>query len=766
MEHKIWLEQPACCWEEAFPVGNGSLGGMVFGKTGTERIALNIDELWSGNGKSKNQGKPKEVLPKVREKMRQGKCQEAEEILQKDFLCDWSESYLPLGDLMIQYEKEEKIFKYRRELDLRQAIAFSTFQNENNCIKEEVYVSYPDKILVCKIRMSEARDLKVWLESPLMHERKSTSDACFLYGNAPSRVYPNYYDCDEPVLYDKENPGMGYCVGVIAGRESSCVIEEDKLCFYGVKEVVLYLYASTAYDKKTASIAKGIDEVREETRLYLQKISEKKENEIRKEHLQNHKKLYERCELNLYGTKSEHPTEQSIEKFSKQKEKGLVELMFHFGRYLLICSSREGTMAANLQGIWNDKIRAPWSSNYTTNINLQMNYWAAEKTNLSELHMPLFDLLENCVPTGSRVAEELFGCSGWVINHNVDAWMYAAPVGKLAKKPSAKYGFYPAASGWLCLHIWEHYLYTSDKKFLEKYYSVMKGACDFYLDYIQEEDGIKIYPSTSPENLYYDKEKNQCALSVNTTMDCAVIRCLFMAMIHTAEILEKDSLYVKKLCAVIEKIPGYQINATGQLQEWSEDYEEVYPVHRHISHLFGLYPGRDYKMTERYYDACKKTLEHRTMEGTAWSKVWKTCIYARIRDGEAAYEQLAGMFHLRTGNRIEYETSGCYRNLFTAEPLQIDGNLGFTAAVAEMLIRDDEECIELLPALPKAWDKGKITGIKIIGGHTISFSWKNHKVDSIILETNGVFVKNIKINGKLTKINLGECQKTNIMIEK
>lgn len=767
MTDKIYLEHPAREWEEALPIGNGKFGGMVFGKTDTEKISLNIDELWSGFGKIKKRNNSDKTLQIVRKLIKNEKNYEAETILQKDFLNDWTEAYLPLGNLNIRYGFEGEISDYRRILDMEEAVVNCEFKKGTTVIETKTYISHPDKIMVHKISSSKRMDIEVWLDSPLKYKIKFDDKKLLLYGNAPSSVQPNYYKCDNPVIYDENNPGMGYCVGLVDKNASNAIIINNKICYKNTNDIVLYVYAETAYSIEKASIERSVNDVISSTELYLDAIKNKKEEVIREEHEKDYSNLFNRCSLSLKSNKLEYPTDYYLRNFQKCKDNSLIELFFNYGKYLLISSSREKTMPANLQGIWNDKIRAPWSSNYTTNINLQMNYWAVEKLNLSELHLPLMDMLMRCVTTGSIIAKNQFGSSGWVLNHNVDGWLHASPVGKLGQKRTSKFGYFPTASGWLCLHIWEHYLYTQDKEFLKKYYGVLKGACDFYEDYISEkEETIEINPSTSPENMYYDEEGRACALSINSTIDCSIIRCLFKEMAAVTKILNLDEEYAKRLDALANKIPKYRISKDGTIAEWIEDYPEVFPEHRHISHLFGIFPGRDIKVTKEVSDACIKTLKKRTMEGTAWCKIWKACIYARIKESELSYEQLCKLIQLYEGTDINYETSGCYLNLFTATPLQIDGNLGFPAAVIEMLIRDDLEEIELLPALPLKWKDGEIKGVKIIGGHIISFKWENSKIIDAVIDIHGRFEKDIIVNENRKKYVCENCQKLNIMIEK
>ncbi|MDO4765088.1 MAG: glycoside hydrolase family 95 protein [Eubacteriales bacterium] len=737
MNHRIWLEQPAKIWEEAFPVGNGELGAMVFGDYKRERIALNIDTLWSGYGKRKTKIGSAPILTQIQKEIIAHRPAKAEELMKDKFLNEWNESYLPLGNLYFELENGGSITEYKRELLLKEGIAVTSYKVKDNRIRVETFVPAFEKAIVVQIKSDKNIKLKLWMDTPLKHQVEISNSAISFFGNAPSKVQPNYYECEDPIVYSEETPGMAYfCIARIMASSAKIRQDEKALLVEAGKTVSIMISASTAYNRENGKITYSLEEIRQQTISAMERITKEEEFALLEKHKQEFSGIYNRVQLSLTEREYDRPSNKLLEEFSKsQTQAELMELMFNFGRYLLISSSRPGTMAANLQGIWNDKLRAPWSSNYTTNINTQMNYWLAEKSNLSEMHLPLFQLLKNCMDSGRQTAKEQFNCRGWVANHNIDCWHHTGPVGNLAKRPSVKYGFFPGASGWLCFHIWEHYLYTKDIEFLSEFYPVMKEAVLFYIDFMQVIDGkYEIVPSVSPENLYYNDRGEECALSISTTADISIIKMLLKSTIEAANELNMDEGFCEELQTILLQMPEYKISQAGYLQEWKEDYKEVYPTHRHISHLIGLYPGYEFESRPKLQNACYQTLKRRTMEGTAWCKVWKSCCYSRLKKREEAYQQLCGFLSPMKSTEIEYLESGCQDNLLCTPPFQIDGNLGIVAAILEMLIQDKKGVVELLPACPNEWPKGKIRGVKIKGNHTIDFEWRESRIVEVTIK--------------------------------
>lgn len=772
MNDRIWLKQPARIWEEAFPIGNGKTGGMVFGNTDVERISLNIDTLWSGHGKEKLRKNTASVLETIRKKILEDNPEEAEFIMKEQFLNDWNESFLPLGDIFVEYKNlEGNVKNYVRELRMNQGVSVTNFEKGERKIQTSTFCSVKKNLLVIELTCDKKIDFEIWFDSKLQHVVSNGINNAFgiqIYGEAPSRVFPNYYETEESIQYNSEHPGMEFYGILKICVDTGSIIYKGKHCVVtGAKKVICFFCAGTTYEQNKGQIIGPIEKVIEKCTKSVKQMDFTNYEKLLRLHQKSFSEYYERMSISLSQKEIEIPTNERIERFQKDdSDTGIVEVLFNYGRYLLMSCSQPGSMAANLQGIWNDKLRAPWSSNYTTNINLQMNYWLAEKSNLSEFHEPLFELLSNCVDSGRKTAREQFGCRGWVANHNIDCWYQTSPVGALATRPSSKYGYFPMASGWLCLHIWEHYKYTNDKSFLAKYYIVLKEACNFYVDYlVQFESGYTTCPSTSPENLYYNKRKSECALSKGSTMDISIIRMLFSAMINVTEILNCDLELKKNLENILAKLPPYGLRENGALREWEEDYDEVYPTHRHVSHLIGLYPGNEFVNDQNLLEGCRKSLNYRDYDGTAWCKVWKACLFAKLKDGEMTYKQLKRFMVPMESTEIEYQESGLLSNCICTPPFQVDGNLGVSAAIMEMLVCDTVGTVELLPAIPNIWSSGAVKGMKIVGGHELSFKWINNKVCNISIFGAKNEQLTIKCDEKNETVMLKKCEFSNIIIE-
>lgn len=764
---KLWYRKPAEDWLEALPVGNGRIGGMFFGGIRKERIQLNDDTLWSGFPRDKNNYAAIDYLDEAKRLVREGKYMDARHLIEEKMLGYWNESYQPLGDLYIEFDEIGEATGYYRELDLEEAVGRVGYRLNGSYIAREVFVSAVDQVMVVYLSSSKPKsiNLSVFLDSPLKHSIYTFNDIRIgLKGQCPDHVEPNYVKTSrQPVIYFEEGRGMAFEVQTQAViKDGSVKAVDGKLKIEGASAVTLFLTSSTGF--------RGFDKNPENTfgncTIRCQKVIEnaasKSYDEIKASHILDYKNLYKRVELNIGdGALNDDsiPTDERLKAvIAGSEDTGLINLYFQYSRYLLISSSRQGTQPSNLQGIWNYEIRPPWSSNWTTNINVQMNYWLAETCNLPECHEPLFDMMEELQKNGEITAKVHYGLKGWVAHHNTDIWRQSSPV-----KGSASYAFWPMAGGWLCEHLWEHYLFSCDYEFLKKKaYPIMKGAARFFLGWLEEDsDGYLVTPlSTSPENSFITSEGTAC-VSAGSTMDMCIIWELFTNCIEAAGILQVDQDFREELVRARQKLLPLKIGRYGQIQEWSVDFEEVEPGHRHISHLYGLFPGNRilFHRDAVYSKACLESLKRRLIHGgghTGWSCAWIINCFARLRDGDMAYTYI-----------LKQLRKASFMNLFDVHPpviFQIDGNFGLAAGIAEMLVQSHAGEIILLPALPKAWPKGYVKGLMARGGFEIDITWEEGKlVQAVVTSMAGrkCYIRSneqlkVESNGKPVKLEAPE----------
>ena len=737
---KLWYDAPAKQWVEALPIGNGRLGAMVYGDPIHEELQLNEETVWGGSPHNNVNPLAKDHLDEIRSLIFEGKNAQAQELCGKYISAQQANGmpYQTVGSLKLHFIGIDSVSNYYRELDITNAIATTTFTADGTDYRRESFASLTDDVIIVRLTASKkgAISFEAHYDSPMPHETPTANadkQTLTLRGRGT-----NHEGIEGKIKYTS--------IARFEHKGGSLSSQADAMKITDADEVIIYLSMGTNFvNYKDVS---GNADQRAEAPLANIETDYHKAKDA---HSARYRSYFDRVSLDLGTTPAALlQTDKRVELFKEGNDPRLIELYFQFGRYLLICCSQPGGQAANLQGIWNDKTKAPWDGKYTANINLEMNYWPAEVTNLSELHEPMLRLVREVADKGRETAA-MYGCRGWTMHHNTDIWRSTGAV------DGPSYGIWPTCNAWLCQHLYEHYLFTGDEAFLREVYPIMKSACEFYIDFLVPEPKngwLVVSPSFSPENRPNVNGKRSFSVVAGATMDNQMVRDLLRNTTEAATLLGEDIAFVDTLRTIEARLAPMQIGRWGQLQEWMEDWDNPKDHHRHVSHLWGLYPGNQItENTPELFEAAKQSLIARGDPSTGWSMGWKVCLWARLLDGNHAMKLIREQIKPAVGE--SGQNGGTYPNLFDAHPpFQIDGNFGCTAGIADMLVQSHAGYIHLLPALPDEWDQGTVKGLCCRGGFELTeLTWENGTVISATLLSRLGGRLRIKVNGEMKEID-------------